>query len=129
MDNPAFRIFLEDVKKRATALVGEEYISEDVRKVLRDFLQATESFASLYSESVGQSADSRVLKKRYEQLKSESKANEKRIEQMKSSSISSVASVKVISAEITSITDPASLARIKTALQKIAETLIEITKI
>jgi hypothetical protein len=129
MDNSNFKAFLLDVKKRATHFAGEEYISEDVRKVLRDFLQAAESFSALQTDSVSVGADARVFKKRFEQSKLETKAAEKRIELMKSAGLAAIIPVRVLGQDITSVTDPALAARMKTAVQKIAEALIEISKI
>jgi hypothetical protein len=129
MDNQAFVAFLSDVKKRAEGFIGEEYISEDVRKCLRDFLKVVESFSALQSDSVAVGADARLFKKRLEQSKADLKAAEKRVETLKGIGFGLVIPAKQLSNEIASVSDPAVAARMKASVQKIADALIEISKV
>lgn len=129
MDNQAFVAYLSDVKKRAEALVVEEYLGEDVRRVLRDFLKIIESFNALQSDSVSQGADARLFKKRLEQSKTDLKTAEKRIETLKGIGFGLVIPAKQLSNEIASVGDPAVATRMKASVQKIADALIEISKV
>jgi hypothetical protein len=129
MDNQSFVGFLSDVKSRAEGFIGEDYISEDVRKCLRDFLKVVESFNALQSDSVSSGADARLFKKRLDQSKAELKAAEKRIEALKGIGFGLVIPAKQLSNELSSVKDPAVVARMQAAVKKIADSLIEISKI
>ena len=129
MDNQQFTAFVSDVKKRAEFFIGEEYISEDVRKCLRDFLQVAENFAALQSDSMSMGADARLAKKRLDQAKTDIRTQEKRVEQLKSTGLGLIIPVKQLTNELSSITEPTLQARFKAGLQKIADAVIEISKI
>jgi|GEM_PF-6348066 len=129
MDNQQFVAFLADVKNRAQGFVNEDYISEDVRKCLRDFLKVVDAFAALQTDSVSVGADARLFKKRLDQSKLELKAAEKRIELLKSAGLALVIPTKQLTNEIASVSDAAVQQKMKASIQKIAEALIEISKI
>ncbi len=129
MDNQQFVAYLSDVKKRAEGFIGEDYISEDVRKCLRDFLKITESFGALQTDSASQGADARLAKKRLEQVKTEMKIAEKRIETLKGIGFGLVIPAKQLSNELSSVKDPAVVQRMQSAIKKIGDALIEISKV
>ncbi len=128
MDDQQFRTFLKDAKDRANHYSGESYVSADVRTVILDLLKIVTSFERIEAESDGQSADSRIMKRKYDTARQETKLAEKRVEALKKLMTDLLDVVIAIGTETAKMPEDMR-AKVKDALQKTAKTINESQKI
>lgn len=134
-DQQALKVFLRSTRDRAEGVLGGAHIGADVKELIRDLLQIANNAEDLISHSSGQSADTRVLKKKLDQSKTETRAAEAKIESAKKLILSLVDEIKAIHIETAGIlkrhaadmTDAGAVSatRIKTAIQKMTEIIVK----
>jgi hypothetical protein len=117
--------FISDTRKKAELVSNSAHISSDIKDIIKDLLVIADNFESLMSQSVGQSADSRVLKKKLDQSKLE-------LNQVKKALAAIAGEIKTIGLESGNIIKSPATAveaanKIKSAIQKIAETVVKVT--
>lgn len=137
-DLPVLKQYLNETREAASAVLGMEHIGHDANKVIKDLLAIADSFDSLMQQSQGQSADSRIIKKKYDHARADIRALEAKLEAIKASIFIVVESIKTVTVEASAITkrheadlthaDAASAATIKQATQRMAEIVIQISK-
>jgi archaellum component FlaC len=135
-DQHNLKVFLNQARERAAIVVTEEHIGADVKNVIKDLLQISDSFSTLMQQNVGQSADVRVWRKKYDQAKAEAKDISTKLEGIKKAVQGLVEEVKVVSAEAVTIAkrfeqapqDPnlQSAARIRAAAQKMVALIVQL---
>ncbi len=128
MDDQQFRVYVNDAKDRGKHFSGESYIAADVRTVILDLMKIVESFERMEAESDGQSADVRMMRRKYDVSKQETKAAEKRIEALKKRMTDLLDVVIAVGTETSKMPEE-TRARVKDALQKTAKTINESLKI
>lgn len=127
--------FLNDVRQRADEVIAAEHIGIDVKNLVKDLLQACLSFENAVIDNAGASSDMRLLKRKIDQTKAETKAAEAKFEAAKAHIIAITTELKTVGGETSAIlkrldgnpADPnhASATKIKAASQKMAEMVIK----
>ena len=135
-DEQMIRNFLITAKKNAAEVLGQPHVGDDVKSVIKDLLQITQNFQDLNQGATSQSADVRVLKKRFDQAKAEIRASEARLVSAKQLMLAAASDAEVIVVETLNIvkrhqtpdTDPDFISgnKIKTAARKIIEAIVKI---
>jgi hypothetical protein len=128
--------FLITAKKKAADVLGQPHVGDDVKEIIKDLLQVANSFQEVAVNSSSQSADVRVLKKRFDQAKAENRASEAKLESAKQLMMAVAKDAEVVVVETLSIakrhqapeTDPdlISSSKIKAAARKIIEAIVKI---
>ncbi len=129
MDDSQFKAFLVITKGKAVDFTNNADLDAEVKTTIRDLIKAIESFEGLKNEMTGQSADSRILRKRLEQSRQETKAAEKRIEAIKLVVSGLVESVMRLSIEANKVADQDVAARLKGEIQKAAKVVVDASKL
>ena len=138
MDHQALKVFLHETRRKATAVLAEEHIGADVKLVIESLFQICDSFEDLVAQSSGQSADSRMMKKKLDQAKADKKAVEMRVDALKKQVLTLIPEIKNIAGEAAGIakrhgdpTDPdaGSAGKIKAATQKMAEIVVKTSEV
>lgn len=133
-DQQTIKSFLHGVREQADVIIGEPHVSADVKNVIRDLLQVCANFDELLEHSSGQSADTRMLKKKLDQAKADARASENKIGDVKKTILSLVEEIKSIGAESGHILkrhatpndpDAASATKITAATRKMVEIIIK----
>lgn len=135
-EQQALKVFLNNARERASLVLNEEHIGADVKSVIKDLLQVSDSFSTLMVQNVGQSSDVRVLKKKFDQAKGEIRNLTTKLEAFKKAVLPIVDAIKVVSAEsgeiakrhATSTQDPdlQSAARIRAAAQQMVALIVQL---
>ncbi len=135
-EQQALKVFLNNARERATTVLSEEHIGADVKRVIKDLLQVSDSFSTLMVQNVGQSSDVRVLKKKFDQSKGEIRDLTAKVDAFKKAVLPLVDAIKVVSAESgeiakrhsTSTQDPdlQSAARIRSAAQQMVALIVQL---
>lgn len=137
-DIQVLKSFLNSTKNKAAEVQSREHLSADVRNIIGDLLQLCENFDELFAMSQGQTADARILKKKFDQIKAEQRTTEGKMELIKKSVVFLVDDIKTISTEASTIlkrheantSEPNYVAamRIRSAAHKMAEIIVEMSK-
>ncbi len=135
-EEQALKAFLNETRERANTVLQEEHIGADVKNVLRDLLKVSDSFHQLMQQSTGQSADTRVLKKKLDQSKAETRAVQAKLDGSKAMVVALTDEIKKVSSEAVQIAkrheatpddpDAQGAGRIRSALQKMVSLIVQI---
>lgn len=135
-EQQALKVFLNNARERASLVLNEEHIGADVKSVIKDLLQVSDSFSTLMVQNVGQSSDVRVLKKKFDQAKGEIRDLTTKLEAFKKAVLPIVDAIKVVSAESGEIAkrhatlaqdpDLQSAARIRAAAQQMVALIVQL---
>ncbi len=98
-DQKSIKAFLHITREKADVILSAEHVNNEAKTAIKDLLQICNNFESLLTSNVGSNADTNLLKKRYEQSKSELKKAEEKINIAKESMQSLVAEVVKVSNE------------------------------
>lgn len=128
MDDGQFRAFVTDAKERAAHFSAASYVSADVRAVILDLVKICDSYDAIVSDTAGMSADSRILKKKYDGVKAEARLLEQRLEALKKKMADMIDFVIRLSPE-TSKMPPDVGGRVSTTLQNMAKAITDAGKI
>jgi molecular chaperone GrpE (heat shock protein) len=133
-DQLVIKQFMHQAQKNGQEILLQTHVSADIKSVVKDLLQVCDNFQNLLGSSSGQSADARVIKRKYEQSKQELKAAEAKVEAAKSVILSIVEEIKSINGEATTIAkrhenepgspDTTSVSNIKRMTSKIIELIV-----
>lgn len=129
------KLFLSQTKEKANEILLQAHVGADIKGTIKDLLLVGDNFEKLIQSMTGQSSDSRILKKKLEQAKVESKAFEVNIESLKKVLLLIVDEVKKINVEAAQVikrheakqsqaVDALSATRIKSATQKIIDVIV-----
>lgn len=137
IDAPSLRMYALQLKDKAKHVLGAEHTGADAKGLIKDLIDLGEKLECLIEQSSGQSADVRMLRKKLDLGKQETKAAESRVESLQKEMALLVAEVKSIAVEVAAIskrhpeaTDPDALSasKVKAANQKIAEVIVKATQ-
>ena len=125
------RRFFVDAKERAAELLSQPHVGNDVRELVKDLLGVGESLVGLVDQSVGMSADARVIKRRMEQSRQETKVVEEKFANTKTSVLQLATEIETVSREVKNIKARTVLANDPNAasVQKIEASLSQIVKV
>ena len=134
-ENQNLKQFLYEAKTRADSILTQDHVNAEIKKVIRDLLQIGQNYEAIKHQSQGASADSRVLKKKLDQAKSDLKVYETNLASAKNLVMKLVDEIKIVSSEAAVIfrshgADPKSTSyisagKLKAAAQKMAELLVQ----
>lgn len=131
-----FKKFLNETREKANALINQDHIDLNARNALKDFVEVSRQTEKLLEARTEMSADAGLIKKRYEQLKTEHRELEKKYSKIAEIVSSELAPVlKTITGDTILISERAktipdekhksdvmeATVRIKTAVRKIVE--------
>jgi hypothetical protein len=68
-ESSIFKVFLKETMANGLEVTRMDHVAEPVKNTVRDLLKVCENVTRLMDNSSGQNADSRILKKKYEQTK------------------------------------------------------------
>ncbi len=136
-DGSNIRAFMHEVREKADKITASPHIGADVKGVIKDLIKIGENFENVLQQSSGQSADSRVLKKKLDQAKQDMRGNETKLETVKTSIMAIIEELKIVGQESNALLkrfeanspDAIQVTRIKTSTQKMAETVVQLTKL
>lgn len=75
-----FRHFINETAANGTEVTKMSHVAEPVKNTVRDLLKICENVTKLLDSNTGQSADTRILKKKYEQIRLEHSQMNKKFE-------------------------------------------------
>lgn len=136
-EDQLLKSFYIDAHKRAEQILSEPHVGADVKSTLKDLLKIAEDFRHLLDHTSGQSADIRVMRKRFEAQRNEIRQQEERVEEVKRMVLMLATEVEVIQNEAGQIIKRASTpndpiashaTRIKTSAQKVVEVVMSLVK-
>ncbi len=135
-DQQTLKAFLSDTRTRAADVLDQPHVGADVKNVIRDLLQISDSFYSLLDQSAGQSADARVLKKKLDLAKTEMREVANKLEATKKTMMALVEEIKTVNTEVAQIVkrheatpqdlDIQSALRIKAVVQKMVGHIVQL---
>ncbi len=131
------RAFMHEVREKADQITSNSHVGADVKSVIKDLIQIGENLETVLQQSTGQSADSRVLKKKLDQAKQDMRGNEGKLETVKKSVMAIVEELKIVGQESNGLLkkfeagspEAGQVSRIKASTQKMAETVVQLTKL
>lgn len=134
MEPQNLKIFISTTKDKVSNVLTQEHIGADAKNVIKDLLLIIEELTEAVQDTTGLSADTRMLKRKFDQFKNDAKAKEmKLIEDTKAKLLAMAAELKTIGVEAGKIAkstegkpstpESSSLQRIKLAAQKAVEIL------
>jgi hypothetical protein len=136
-DDQMIRAFLATTKKNAAEVLGQPHVGDDVKSVIKDLLQICQNFQDLTGSATSQSADVRVLKKKFDQSKSDLRAIDAKLTAAKQLMLSVASEVEIVIKETISIlkrhqtpaTDPDFISgnKIRAASKKVIEAILKVT--
>jgi hypothetical protein len=136
-DDQMIRNFLINAKKNAAEVLAQPHIGDDVKSVIKDLLQICQNFQDVVGSNTSQSADVRVLKKKFDQAKSDVRAIDAKLTEAKQLMLSVASEAEVVIKETISIlkrhqtpdTDPDFISgnKIRTASKKVIEAILKVT--
>lgn len=98
-ESAQWKTFVAEALKKAEAVLAEDHIQADTRAALKDLVQIAVNVDSVLQSQFGQTADARLLKKRYDQAKLDLKAQEQKVEALKAAFSEIVEATKAIAAD------------------------------
>lgn len=137
MSTDAAKRFLTEVRERADKVLADSHTDDNAKRVIRDLLQVGDNFAQLMEQSMGQSADVRVVRKKLDFAKAEYRELEEKLTDFKKKLIALATEIEIINVEAGQIlkrqgsasgtsTESAAIERIKSAAQRIIKAVGEI---
>lgn len=98
------RKIINEAKAAADKVLSEERLNSDAREAINSLLIVADMAEGFNNSQVGQTADSRLMKRKFDALKTESTAEKKKFEIFKTKLIETIASeFKVINTQISGI--------------------------
>jgi hypothetical protein len=91
-----FKIFLKQSMASGFDVTKMDHVAEPVKAAVRDLLKVCENVHKLLDNSSGQNADVRVLKKRYDQAKTDLHQVEKKFEKTQALIVSLLEEIQLI---------------------------------
>ena len=98
-DQKSIKAFLHITREKADVILNAEHVNNEAKTAIKDLLQICNNFEALLTSNVGSNADTNLLKKRYDQSKTDLRKAEEKINLAKETMQSLVAEVVKVSTE------------------------------